>query len=136
MKKVSNSFNKVIKIFFFFCSFLELFCFLIDPVDGPILFSSNAWVFKLLGQCYVRQLQKKKKKIQMWMIIFKKTKLQMNGLPVYFQEWGSNQQMDNGNSWVGINAGWSSWSKGYNWINLALCPFLFWHLDIWFLLVT
>ena len=42
--------------------------------------------------------QKKKKKIQMRMIIFRKTKLQMNGMPMHFQEWASNQQMNNGNS--------------------------------------
>lgn len=36
--------------------------------------------------------QKKKKKIQMWMIIFNKTKLQMNEMPVHFQEWGSNHK--------------------------------------------
>lgn len=94
LKKVSKNFIKVINFFLlFFLFWREPFHFFIDPTHGPIFFSSDARAFKFLGHCYVRQLpKKKKKKIQMWMIIFNKTKLQMNEMPVHFQEWGSNHK--------------------------------------------
>lgn len=96
MKKVSKNFIKVIKMFFTFFSFGgrvgDHSASLLTPLMVQFFFHQMPEFSNFLDIAMLGSYQKKKKKIQMWMIIFNKTKLQMNEMPVHFQEWGSNHK--------------------------------------------
>lgn len=95
LEKVSNNLIKQLRPFFFFSFFFwQHSASLLTPLMVKLFFHQMPEFSYFLDIAMLGSY----KKIQMWMIIFKKTKLQMNGMPVHFQEWGSNQQMNNRNS--------------------------------------